>query len=236
MHPHVFYLPAAYDPQVHRPRAGESDEEVPAHDVVLVGSLFGERAELLAGVDWSGIDLALYGDWRGLPRRHKLRRYVRGGIVSNRHAAALYRHAKVGLNLYRESMGWGWYAERTTHAESLNPRAFELAACGCFQVSQPRAEVAEFFGDSVATFRTPDELGQVVRSALADGEMRVARAQQAMRAIQGQTFVARAARLLADAGAIGWPPPRREHLRWLDTMAVAVDSTQPLPGLAPPFR
>ena len=43
-------------------------------------------------------------------------------------------------------------------AESLNPRAYELAADGVFTVAQPRAEQTERLGGSVATFTTPAQL------------------------------------------------------------------------------
>ena len=89
--PHVWYLPHAYDPEKHHP-GQEDDEDVPAHDVVFVGTGFSERIELLMGVDWTGIDLGLYGNWE-LPRSHPLRRFVRGGVVPNKYAAALYRRA-----------------------------------------------------------------------------------------------------------------------------------------------
>ena len=75
---HARYLRHAYDPQRHRPAAAASD--VPAHDVVFVGTGFAERIELLAGVDWRGIDLGLYGEWSLLGSRHKLRQYVRGTV------------------------------------------------------------------------------------------------------------------------------------------------------------
>jgi len=231
VNPNTHYLPHAYDPAVHQPDKSRDPDDVPSHDVVLVGSLFGERGELLGSVDWSGIDLGLYGDWRGLGSRHKLRQYVRGGITDNRQAAALYRHAKIGLNLYRQSIGWGSGAPRIDQADSLNPRALELAACGCFQISEPRAEVVDYFGDSVATFRDADELGQLIRHYLAHPLERQRRAARACEAIRGRTFAAMAATILADADRSGWPAPRREFSAWRAITAVRDDST-PL-SLAP---
>jgi hypothetical protein len=206
------YLPHAYDASVHHADLSRDPSDVPSHDVVFVGSHFDERSEFLAAVDWTGIDLALYGDWRSLPPRHRLRKYIRGGIIDNHIAAQLYRHAKIGLNLYRESMGWGRGAPRISNAESLNPRALELSACGCYQVSQPRAEVGEVFGDNVGTFDSPDELGRLVRYFLSHPEERLERARRAGEAIRGRTFAAMAATIMADAQRVGWPAPR-EGLR-----------------------
>ena len=177
------------------------------HDVVFVGTGFPERAEMIRAVDWSGIDLGLYGVWdkRQLGRA---KRYVQGGIVSNADASALYRRAKIGLNLYRQSYGpspMHTLAPRIRHAESLNPRAVELAACGVFHLTDERAEGREVFGDSVPSFSTPAQLGELVRGFLADPLARVEHARQAREAIAPYTFAASAAHLLADLETIRQP-------------------------------
>ena len=131
----------------------EIESDTAAHDVVFVGTGFRERVELLAAVDWSGIDLGLYGSWDRRQMPHRLRPYVRANVIPNAHAAWLYRQSKIGLNLYRRP-------PEGTRAESMNPRAYELAACGVFQISDRRAEGVETLSYSVPTFRTPEELGR----------------------------------------------------------------------------
>jgi spore maturation protein CgeB len=202
--PNVNYMPHAYDPQKHRPDA-DDPPDVPSHDVVFVGSLFAERVDLLSQVDWTGINFGLYGEWSGLPSRHKLRQYIAGDVVDNRYSAALYRKAKIGLNLYRESMGWGKDAPRITHAESMNPRTVELAACGCFQISQHRDEIAEVFGSSIPRFNEHVGLEGLIRYYLDHPEVRQVRAEQAMRAVQPHTFAARAQTILDDLSRAEWP-------------------------------
>jgi len=189
------YLRHAYDPARHHHTV--PDIGVPAHDVVFVGTGFEERIDELAAVDWRGVDLGLYGNWSLLGSRAKLRDYVRGGPVSNSMAVELYRRARIGLNLYRTSQTYGRGVEHVAGAQSLNPRAYELAACGVFQVSDYRAEVPEMFGDSVATF-TPGHLEDVVRAYLLDSPARRYAARQAKEKIASHTFAARAAQLLAD--------------------------------------
>lgn len=188
--PRSFFLPHAYRPSVHAP-GGDADADVPAHDVVFVGSCFTERYELLHAINWDGIDLGLYGNWGRLPGRSRLRRFVREAVIDNRRSAALYRRAKVGLNLYRQSKGWSKDAPRISHAESLNPRAYELAACGCFAISDYRQEVGERFGDLVPTFTTPFECESLIRRWMADDEGR-ARVRAALPAtVAGETWQAR---------------------------------------------
>jgi spore maturation protein CgeB len=203
--PLTFYLPHAFDPDRHQTTTVEGEEtDLPAHDVVFVGTGFEERVEVLQDVDWSGIDLGLYGNWQLLGSRSKLRQYVRDGNVPNTVAAALYRRAKIGLNLHRSSMGFGRHAPHIESASSLNPRAYELAATGSFYLSDERAEGQELFGDLVPTFTSPRELQDLVRRYLADDAARAALAARLPAAIAGQTFDARAAQIVSDLRRSLW--------------------------------
>lgn len=195
------YLPAAFDPTRHTPEPQPGDEDVPAHDVVFVGTLFKERIALLSAVDWSGIDLGLYGNMELLPSRSGLRQYVRGQDTDNATAAALYRRARVGLNLFRSTTEWTG-GQHDTSGESLNPRNYELAACGCYQVSQWRPEVGDVFGRSVTTFADPADLGAVLRAAVAatPTERNAARL-EAFQRVRAHSFDARARQVADQLGA-----------------------------------
>jgi hypothetical protein len=161
------YLPHAWHSDIHVATSLTSDD-IKQHDVVFVGTAFQERCDFLSAVDWTGIDLGLYGGWQLLGSRNPLRKYVQGGYIENAAASRLYQRAKIGLNLYRQSKGFGRNVPRVSVAESLSPRAYELAALGCFTLSEPRAEVGEKFGELVPTFATPQELGDLIRRWLAD--------------------------------------------------------------------
>lgn len=199
------YLRHAWHPAIHGPSDRRHDPAVPAHDVVFVGTAFQERIALLEAVDWTGIDLALYGEWSLLPKRSRLRKYFQAdaGYIQNAHAAALYQRAKIGLNLYRTSKGFGKDCGHIDAADSLNPRAYELAATGCFSISSYRAEVAEVFGGSVPTFRTAAELRPLLDRWLHDDVGRARLTQQAQAAVVTDTWRGRALEMLAhlaDAG------------------------------------
>ena len=217
--PRTAYLPHAYDPAKHFPRtAGEAEGAVPAHDVVFVGSGFTERVELLSAVDWTGIDFGLYGAWRGLGPRHPLRKHLRDAEVDNAFAAALYRKARIGINLFRSSMGQGPGAARIPPkgAESLSPRLLELAACGSFAVSEWRREVGEVFGGAVPTFRDAAGLQTLLREWLPRDADRAARAASLPGRVAGRDFDGMARRVvrdLAEADADGEPwHPLEERL------------------------
>lgn len=194
--PRVRYLPHAFHPTRHTPSAAA--QPAPAHDVVFVGTGFRERIEMLSAVNWADVDLGLYGMWKTVGPRSRLRRYIRAGAIDNGAAVALYGHAKIGLNLFRQSKGFGRRAPRVLGAESLNPRSYELAAVGAFHISEARAEVAEVFGAAVPTFSTAEELSTLLRRYLADASARREHAEAARHAVQGHSWHERAAQVVAD--------------------------------------
>jgi hypothetical protein len=199
VNPHAGYLPHAWHPMKHTPGMHEGDEAVAAHDVVFVGSGFAERIAWFNAINWEGIDLGLYGAWDKTRLSKALRACVRGDMVNNAVASALYRRAKVGLNLYRTSKGCTTRAvEHVTRAESLSPRAYELAACGVFHLSDHRSEVAEVFGAQVPTFRTPAEAEALIRLWLQDHEGRARVAAQLPACVAAASWVDRASVVLGD--------------------------------------
>lgn len=202
---HAGYLPHGWHPARHRVGEQPGDRAVPAHDVVFVGSAFRERVEWLTAIDWTGVDLGLYGSWENIGAKHPLRRYVRSAAVANPLAAALYRRAKVGLNLYRTSHGWAVDSPAIAHAESLNPRAYELAACGAFHLSTPREEVAEVFGGRVPVFEPSTDPGRLIRSWLGDVDGRARIAQQLPACVAESSWVERSTRVIGDLQSLLQP-------------------------------
>ena len=190
----VHYLPHAYDPAKHHP--GVEGPDVPAHDVVFVGTDWPERIELLSAVDWTGVDFGLYGFWRTLGSRHRLRQYLRGSVTPNAVTAALYRRAAIGLNPYRQSVALRKGSPRITTAESLSPRAVELAACGCFSICDTRPEVEEVFGGLVPTYSTVTELEGLIRHYLAHPAERAAMSAQLPATVKDRTFGALGRRVI----------------------------------------
>lgn len=197
VNPNSGYVPHGWHPLRHVPGPQSGDEDVQAHDVVFVGSAFPERVEWLNRVDWSGIDLGLYGMWQALKKNDPLRAFVRQGTVDNAVTSALYRRAKIGLNLYRTSIGYG-YGEHITYAESMNPRAYELAACGAFHVSTYREEVREVFGELVPTFSSPYEASAVIRAWLADDEGRAQVQSELPARVAESSWVNRSTQVIGD--------------------------------------
>lgn len=186
-HPNLHYLPHAYDPEVHRPlRVGEEYQS----DVFFVGTGFTERKELFEAVDWTGIDLRLFGYWLTTTAAFSpLAKYMTEKTLKNEEAVRWYSGTKVAPNLHRDAAGW-----------SANPRVFELAAVGAHQlVDDKRPEVREIFGNSVCYFSGPYDFEDRLRACLADPEHRRRAANEARERVisGGHTFEARARQLLA---------------------------------------
>ena len=192
----VTYLPHAWHPELHRP-TGPAPEGTPAHDVVFVGTGFDERVDWLDAMDWTGLDFGLYGTWPTRMRRLPVYSHWKGGNQPNAHVAALYRAAAVGLNLHRTSVRWGRKQGQVRYAESLNPRAYELAACGTFYVSDWRAEVDDVFQGDLPTAQTPAAMAALVQRAVREPSWRADVAARCRERVAAHSWTQRAAGMVA---------------------------------------
>lgn len=186
--PRAHYLPHAYHPERHTPGAAD-----PAYvcDAFFVGSWFEERRKLLLPLAEGGIDLV----WKG----HDLTT-APDALLPNAEAAAYYRAARISLNIHRTttSAGSGEHI-RVDDAESLNPRAYEIPACGGFMLcDDSRRELFDLFGDYAPTYRAGDaaDLERQVRSWLKRPARRAETARAMRDAVQPHSWTARAGQLL----------------------------------------
>lgn len=186
---HTYYWQHAYDPARHMVKAPEDVPDVAVHDVVMVGTGWEERVQLFEAVNWEGIDLGLYGTWELAAKNSLLGPYIHEAVTPNATTAALYRTAKIGINLHRSSVGYGKDADKITVTPySLGPRCYELAACGTFYISDWRPELTDVFGDAVPTFKTPQELEAQIRFYLAHPDERAAIAAKLPGLVSRHTF------------------------------------------------
>jgi spore maturation protein CgeB len=191
------YLPVGYDSEIHHPMIVDTTYR---HDVVFVGSGFPERVRMLEGVAWDGIDFELYGkypfDWD-----HPLSDYYMDEMIPNHETAFLYNGAKISLNLNRTSVDYdGEY--QVPEAESLSPRAFEIAGNGGFMISEYRREIDKFFGDLVPTFTTPEQLNELIHYWLPRDKERREIGEQMAKTAKQHSYVERAKVVLRKADEI----------------------------------
>lgn len=185
------YVPHAYDPDVHHPRPARAEL---ASDFCFVGTGYPSRIAFLDAVDFSGIDVALAGNWQALAHDSPLRPFVVHPIehcCDNDEATELYASAKASANLYRREaerpeLSAGW---------AMGPREVELAACGTFFLRDPRGESDEILS-MLPSFEGPGDFAEQLRWWLAHDEDRAAAADAARLAVADRTFTANAAALL----------------------------------------
>lgn len=187
----VHYLAHAWHPGRHVP---EGDHADPC-DVFFCGTRYPERNALLAGVDWAGID---FRD-RTLDYSTKALPDLVDAITENAAVAAQYRSAAISLNHHRTSTlihkaDAGQIAPGAAH--SLNPRAYEVPACGGFLISDDRPELDEVFHGCVPVYTDAASLERLIRHYLANPLERRALAEAQRRAILPHSWAHRAQEVL----------------------------------------
>lgn len=185
----VSYLPFAWDPRLHGPRA--ADEGAEPLDAVFVGNLDAERVRWLEAVDPAR--LSIFGEHTraALPRGSRLAGARFFPAVYGRDMAALLARSRISVNLMR-----------TQNAGSHNMRSWESPACGAFTLSQRTPELAELFRDGaeVAFFDSPAALASAVDEWLARPADRARIAAAGLRRVANESYAARAATLLRVLG------------------------------------
>ena len=203
VNPHTFYLPHSYNPLVHFPRpVGEEYRS----DVLFIGTMYPERVALLSQVDWTGIHLRLMGYWPEEDPHSPIYPFWKDGAVPNRETAKYYCGAKIVLNMHRRSLARqsGPYQLKLSGevepglAKSVNPRCFEVPACGSFLLTDYREELEELFviGRDIEVFDGPEDLERKVRHYLAHEEERLQVAFNGWTAVRPYSFIDRAREVL----------------------------------------
>lgn len=194
----VHYLPMAADPAVHRPVTLTADERQEyGADVSFVGAGYANRRSLLPqwlstawtfklwGNEWDGAT-----DLSGVLQRN-------GARIDTDTCVKIFNGTAVNLNLHSSS-GTGL----DTHPDFVNPRTFELAACGAFQLIDERTLLPEVFShEEVIGFQRPDDVPALIRTWLKDSAARRVCADAARRRVlREHTYRHRMRDLLAAVG------------------------------------
>jgi spore maturation protein CgeB len=178
------YLPHSYDPNIHYSGNAEAEHK---SRVFFHGTLWPERKELFDGIaHLEGAHISGY--------TLDMEKVGAGDFVDNVTLADWYRGADIALNHHRRYTN-GEVA--LPPAYSLGPRAFEIAACGAFQLcDDARPELDEVFGGSVATYHDKDDLLGKLEYYLCFPDERNEMRQAAWQAVQGCTFLQRASEIV----------------------------------------
>jgi hypothetical protein len=176
----VVVLEQATDPSVFYPDPSPDYE----HELVYVANSRNVLRPIVRDLLPTEHDLAVYGEkWDGLIDS----RYVVAEHVPNDELRKVYSSAKLVLCDHWDDM--------REHGFVSN-RVYDALACGATVISDEVAGLKGRFGDAVITYRTPDELRELVRSRLEQGGV----SSRTSALPEGSTFEERIERLLDQIG------------------------------------
>jgi spore maturation protein CgeB len=191
---HVWYLPQACDPAIHRPvELTDADRERYGCDLTLAGNMNLFRAAELKPL--ATRDFKMWGAHPGAWFAHDIMRRHQGRFVAGDEKCKAMLAAKIVIN-----------ANHFAEIAGTNKRTFEVAAMGAFQLTDTPALADIFEPDvEVATWSSGAELLEKIDHYLARPEQRREMAERArQRAHREHTF---AHRWAAKMGAVGLGVP-----------------------------
>lgn len=204
VNPNLDYIKHAYDPEVH------FRDDTKRNGMFFVGTGFPERQRLLEQIDWTGIDLQLWGNWMYMGTS-QLAKYLKGTNLDNVDTAQKYRECKIALNIFR-TVQWPTDDPKfiePSSAKSLSPRCYEAMACGAMLLTDWREELETLPKDSYVLWGDARDLEEKMRYYLSHDEERERIAEKGYQAIQGETFDKRATQILKTLGEHNGPSSMR---------------------------
>jgi spore maturation protein CgeB len=192
------YLPHSFNPEIHRKREPVAEWR---SDVFFHGALWPERKQLLEPLKSLPYKMQIGGQEIGATSAEELEE-VMSTVISNREMACRFAATKIALNHHRTfcKADGGEKHISNGKAYSLGPRAFEIAACGAFQLcDDTRPELVDVFDGSVATYHDGDDLVKKIDYYLTHEDERQTMANDAYMRVQDCTFERRASDILIPA-------------------------------------
>ncbi len=195
---HVSYLPLAADPTIHQPveLTPEEREELGA-DVSFLGAGYRNRRELLPALLGQEWQFKLWGnEWENAGALSAVLQR-NGARIDSPTSVKIFNATTVNINLHSYT-GEGF----DPNGDSVNPRTFELASCGAFQIIDYRTLLPELFDDTMmAVVKSPDAFTPAVRQYLHEPEARKDMADRSRKcALNSHTYAHRMQELLSTIG------------------------------------
>ncbi|MCL2122760.1 MAG: glycosyltransferase [Desulfovibrionaceae bacterium] len=202
--PNGLYLPLAALPDFHAPQEPDlASQRKYGAKLSFLGAGYPNRRAAFRQL--RHLDFKIWGsDWEG---DDSLAAHVqqKGARVSPEEAVRIYSASQINLNLHSSVRA----RELVPQGDFVNPRTFELAACGVFQLVDKRELMPELFAaDELATFSTMQELIEKIDYFLDRPEDRAAFAERGrQRVLRDHTYHNRMTRLIGyiQERRPGWP-------------------------------
>ena len=224
--PKAVYLPTACDPGRHAPVAlTDAERRRFGAEVSFAGAPYLNRQRMLLGL----IDLnpRIWGD--GWTATELARLAADGGArFSLDEMIRIFAATKINLNIHSANHVEGLDPD----PDYVNPRTFELAACGAFQLVDARRPLPALFADDeMVTFRSARELRSLITHYLARPDERAAiAARSRARVVAEHRFVDRVRRIFSETLPAALQPgaaaPHNHHATSGDGLARAIDALE----------
>ena len=211
----VLYLPMAALPELYRPLGDGPGEDglSPAEknefgaDLSFMGAGYPNRRRAFR--ELTDYDFKIWGtEWEDEPLLEPHLR-LKGVRISPEQSVRIFNAAKINLNLHSSVRA----EETVSRGDFVNPRTFEVAACGAFQLVDERQLLPELFGpDELAVFSSLEDLKSKIDYYLDRPEERAAIAARGReRVLRDHTYQARMRALLNFAAERlpDWPRSRQ---------------------------
>ncbi|XXJ19687.1 CgeB family protein [Desulfovibrio caledoniensis] len=189
----ALYLPLAAQPDFHRPmELGPVERRKFGSEVSFMGAGYPNRRK--AFHELINFDFKVWGtEWDGDHVLEPLLQ-LKGARVTPEECVKIFNATAINLNLHSSIQA----DELVTFGDFVNPRTFELAACGAFQLVDKRTLMDEAFAeDELATFSSIEELIDKIEYFSSRPEECQAYAERARtRALKDHTYAQRMRTLL----------------------------------------
>jgi spore maturation protein CgeB len=172
----VHYLPLAASPTIFSPVKTAVRHQF---DICFIGNAFRNRVELfdqLAPFLQDKKVLIAGGFWDRLSRYNQLSRFIRSGWIPINETASYYNGSKIVINLHRPTAaGMDNHNSRGITGGSINPRTYEISACGTLQITDIRDDLFQHYrpGYDIETFTDANELKSKIGYYLAHEQERL---------------------------------------------------------------
>ncbi|UCH81565.1 MAG: glycosyltransferase [Nitrospiraceae bacterium] len=157
------YLPMAAFPDVHKPvDMFEDEKKYYGSDISFVGAGYYNRKHFFSGL--IDHDLKIWGnDW---DMRSKLAGFIQrsGSRIDTREIVRIFNASNININLHSST----YHKGVNPFGDFINPRTFEIASCGGFQLVDRRSNLAELFNvdDEIVVFDDLDDIRNKIKHYL----------------------------------------------------------------------
>ncbi|WP_088834704.1 CgeB family protein [Paenibacillus tyrfis] len=201
----VLYVPLAVDTDTFRPVPVGSGYHA---DICFIGMAFWNRVELFDQIAryLSGKKVIVGGGlWERMRLYRLLKPSIRAGWIPIEETVRYYNGAKIVINLHRGCRDYGSDNRnlRGLPGQSINPRTYEISACGTLQLTDIRDDLTRYYtpGVELDVYRSAAELIDKLDHYLKhDAERQTIALNGLRRTMQEHSFVTRVSQLLGLLG------------------------------------